>query len=373
MKSAKRPPMQMTEVSRRGQAGELDTRKVGQPMSRVESAALGFSSGAAVDPTRQGQLPGTETHQDFKYLNRWEDIPQESKGNSLGQEAITAKTQEDFGISYDGMRERAGAHIENAKQGAMDRARRGGASGLQALEAQPQGRDFYGVTERNRIASRAANFGIYDGPNDEARPHLDLPKGAGTDYNTAASMVAAQSPQVAWQETPKSGPDAGRTRYPNIDIAEQVAYQESNPTGHRLSTSTGTPANAAKAARIYGGEDPHKVLGGDKVKSFNQNLTHPWRDDARTTVDTHMLDALSGVDDKATGLKFLGRKGNYEMTDRAIRDASRERLLTPEEGQSVIWHEQKSVSEAKGQSFRHEHTRDRHRVMDERQLSLDIE
>ena len=351
-------------------------RRPGQRLKPGEAGALGWTSGAPVDPQTQMQLPGMETHDEFRYLPRWEDLPAQGSGNVKGQREVSESLEQDFGVTYRGMRRSAGAILDRAKQRAMDSARSSGATGLEALEAQPQGRDFYGVSERERIAERARGFGIYDGPNDPARPHLDPPKGEGTDYDTAASMVAAISPKTAWAETPQSGPDAGKMRYPNLDAAEEVAYQESSGGGGRLtSRTTALLPNLVKAARIYDGEPAEQVLGGKKVESFDQNLRHPWRDDARTTVDTHMVDALSGLE-KRSGEQFLGRKGAYEMTDRAIRDAAAERGIKPEEAQSIMWHQQKAESQQATQGWRHQHTRDERVVgpgTDQLRLELDPE
>lgn len=124
---------------------------------------------------------------------------------------------------------------------------------------------------------------------------------AGYPLETVAAFFAVLSPQVGWDE---------QIRFHTVAWQACVAAGPSAKLS--LITGPGLPANKAKALRIFKGESPATVLGGDKVKSFFANLTGC---QSEVTVDRHALAIAYAGDPPAT----LTSK-RYKL----IRDAHRE-------------------------------------------------
>ena len=120
------------------------------------------------------------------------------------------------------------------------------------------------------------------------------------DPHTLAAMVAATSPQMTWKHEYKDG----RVRYPNLDLAvhaaelarkypsepapklvdrlvEESKRRTAEERKQGASELGGLGESMLKAIRIYRGEDPERVLGAPKTRSFANNLTYP---DQATTV-----------------------------------------------------------------------------------------
>ena len=131
-------------------------------------------------------------------------------------------------------------------------------------------------------------------------------------------MVAATSPQLTWRHEfkDKNGEPTGEVKYPNLDLAMHAASlarkypdepapklvdrlveesQRRTPEERKLGPSElgGLGESVLKAIRIYRGEDPERVLGAPKTRSFYNNLDRP--DEATTvTMDEHMGRAVLG-------------------------------------------------------------------------------
>lgn len=73
------------------------------------------------------------------------------------------------------------------------------------------------------------------------------------------------------------------------------------------------PANVEKARRIMGGEDPHDVLGGHKVRSFFENIHDPSNPE-HVTIDRHAYDIAMGHPFVGTGRKSTPRGGGGKMS-----------------------------------------------------------
>lgn len=100
------------------------------------------------------------------------------------------------------------------------------------------------------------------------------------DVRKGAGIIAALSPMNSWER--------------NIAEAHELTR-----TGNVASALL--PANVDKARRIHEGEDPDKVLGGNKVKSFYQNMSDPSNPEP-VTIDRHAHDI-------AIGRPFVGAGG----------------------------------------------------------------
>jgi hypothetical protein len=110
--------------------------------------------------------------------------------------------------------------------------------------------------------------------------------------------------------------------------------------------------SAENAVRALRGEDPNEVFNAYKIRSFNNNLSHP-ESTFDVTVDTHMGRAmLNSHEDTPEAMKAVqtliqGRKigrgptattvGGYGWAADRIRDAAAERWMLPSAFQAVVW------------------------------------
>jgi len=292
--------------------------------SREVYAQLGFRSG---DPNVEGQmsldsLPEADPawqHEDvkgpeFERLQQWSDIPDRkvsaAESRQTGVPKFTGKPRpeieseeaEKTGTNIDDMTRRAGFLLDESQ-------RRAGVQGV------GQGRDFYASTEPKRIGAAATRQRV--------------------SYATMASATGVMSPQTAWYE---------RGRYPNLEGAERTVEAALQGEEGLPEIETGLPemqAHAKTIAENPGTRSTDLLKGGPKVRSFEQNLLTPHEEEGRATVDVHMVQGITDIEDKKEQQKFLGRTGRYEMSAEAIKRASQQRGLYPEEGQSLGWHEQK--------------------------------
>jgi len=92
--------------------------------------------------------------------------------------------------------------------------------------------------------------------------------------------------------------------------------------------------NADKANRIITGEDPDRVVSGNKTRSFWRNLAGDYRP---VTIDTHSGTLVTGRDYNADGAHFLERKGVYQIYERAFQNVAAEVGLEPAIFQAVLW------------------------------------
>ena len=102
----------------------------------------------------------------------------------------------------------------------------------------------------------------------------------GGNVHKGAGIIAALSPMTSWER--------------NISDAKELT-KTGNVKGALV------PANVEKARRIHEGEEPEKVLGGNKVKSFFHNISDP-SNPHHVTVDRHAHDI-------AVGKPFIGAGG----------------------------------------------------------------
>ena len=117
--------------------------------------------------------------------------------------------------------------------------------------------------------------------------------------------------------------------------------------------STRSLATASRKQRALRGEDPDEVFATPKIRSFNNNITHP-EDPFDVTVDTHMGRAvLDRHDDtpeakKAVETLIQGRKsgpkradptmGGYGWVADRIRNAATTAGVDPPSAfQAVVW------------------------------------
>ena len=127
-----------------------------------------------------------------------------------------------------------------------------------------------------------------------------LAKDNDIDPHTLAAMVAATSPQLTWRHEfkDKDGEPTGEVKFPNLDLAMHAAslarkYPDEpapklverlveasvrrTPEERKEGPSElgGLGESVLKAVRIYRGEDPERVLGAPKTRSFANNLDLP--------------------------------------------------------------------------------------------------
>lgn len=133
----------------------------------------------------------------------------------------------------------------------------------------------------------------------------------------AAGIIAALSPMSGWEN--------------NKNKAAQLYRQNGDGTG------VGMKANVAKAIRIYNGEEPLSVLGGDKVRSFYETILDPTAQTVKPVIDRHAFDIAVGkkTDDKTRGI--LGRKGMYDTFAEVYCEAAKIAGIGSAQIQAVTW------------------------------------
>lgn len=140
----------------------------------------------------------------------------------------------------------------------------------------------------------------------------------GTTLETSVGILAALSPQLAWEQ--------------NLAMAETFIASGGLPSGHFADADN-------KARRILRGEHPTDVLGGPKVRSFYANILRPHCPGA-VTVDRHAAACLYGTTTPTylrTYPKLLERKGIYRLASGIFRTVAREYDLLPHEAQAIAW------------------------------------
>jgi hypothetical protein len=135
--------------------------------------------------------------------------------------------------------------------------------------------------------------------------------------STGAGVIAALSPQCAWQR--------------NITLAREAAR------GKRGSYVTAS--NWAKAQRIMGGEHWTTVLGprGPKVRAFAATIEDPW-DALPVVIDRHAFDVAIGrpTSDSARQV-VLSRVGVYDLFAATYRLAADLVGESPATVQATTW------------------------------------
>lgn len=127
----------------------------------------------------------------------------------------------------------------------------------------------------------------------------------GTSLGKNAGIIAALSPQVQW----------GRNKAMACEVAE---------TGW---TTGQTTSNIHKAVRIWEGERPLSVLGGQKVRAFYRAIMG---DHEAVVLDTWMANALGWPHNS-----FSQRQ--YERCEAALREAASRASVPPANFQAVVW------------------------------------
>lgn len=140
---------------------------------------------------------------------------------------------------------------------------------------------------------------------DSRRFARSLARQCGTGLGKPAGIVAALSPQVQW----------ARNKSMAIEVME---------TGW---TTGQTTANIHKAVRIWEGERPLSVLGGQKVRAFYRAIMG---DPNAVVLDTWMAQAMGWPHNS-----FSERQ--YERCSRALTRAANRCGVPPANFQAIVW------------------------------------
>lgn len=137
----------------------------------------------------------------------------------------------------------------------------------------------------------------------------------GKTVEQVAGIIAALSPMNGWENNKRK--------------AEQLLMQ-GNGEG------CGLYRNVEKAMRIYNGEMPLDVLGGDKVRAFYATILDP-TGDIDPVIDRHAFDIAVGerTDEKRRGI--LSRKGVYHTFANVYRDAAKIAGIGAAQMQAITW------------------------------------
>lgn len=133
-------------------------------------------------------------------------------------------------------------------------------------------------------------------------------------YKRSAGIIAALSPQTSW---------------PTNQMLAKRAYADGTASG-----SLGM--SVLKANRIMSGHSPHDVLGGDKVRSFFDNILKPKTSQA-VTIDRHAHDIAVMLKLASKPRPLLSRRGGYEAFANLYRAAGKELDILPLQAQAIAW------------------------------------
>lgn len=133
--------------------------------------------------------------------------------------------------------------------------------------------------------------------------------------NVAAGIIAALSPLQRWDNQVKDTPGI-------IHELQAGKY----PSG------IGFFSNKDKAVKIFQGEDPLEVLGGDKVRNFYRNLIG---DEQAVCIDRHAI-SISGFSSKSADAGSL-TSGVYSRIAFAFKCAAQNLGLSPSGIQALTW------------------------------------
>lgn len=135
--------------------------------------------------------------------------------------------------------------------------------------------------------------------------------GHGIPERSGAAIIAALSPQCAWDE----------------NIVRALAHADGEPSGAMAD-------GLRKADDIGAGKDPSDVLGGRKVRSFWRNIGGH---EAYVTVDRHAVAIVCGRALTDREIKVLEKLGAYVWIAAAYRAAARRHDLAPSTLQAITW------------------------------------
>jgi len=164
------------------------------------------------------------------------------------------------------------------------------------------------VYDNSTDAMRIAGELWYQEANEECRT---LALEFGIRHAQAIGIVAALSPNMRWER--------------NVLAAREMLQGNMRVT---------YPANVGKACGILADRDPMDVLGGNKVRSFYQNILSGGYDEA-VTVDGHASNIARGIRQPIARTTVTNRQ--YGIIARAYRNAATRRNLTPPAMQATVW------------------------------------
>lgn len=138
----------------------------------------------------------------------------------------------------------------------------------------------------------------------------------GKTVEQVAGIIAALSPMNGWENNKRK--------------AAQLLAQGG------IGEGCGLYRNVEKAERIYNGENPLDVLGGDKVRAFYQTILDP-TGDIDPVIDRHAFDIAVGerTDEKRRGA--LSRKGVYHEFANVYREAAKIAGIGSAQMQAITW------------------------------------
>ena len=160
----------------------------------------------------------------------------------------------------------------------------------------------------------------------------NLAKATRRDPKQVAAVMAAFSPRTAWDT--------------NMQQATHflLNYDPHNPEAMDA-TMPGLGENLERAKRIFHATDENGYLaalqGGNdapKITNFYNNMNG---DSNAVTIDTWMARAIMGAGhdlaDSASSQRALGWTGGYDKMADAVREAARQRGISPAAMQAIVW------------------------------------
>lgn len=134
------------------------------------------------------------------------------------------------------------------------------------------------------------------------------------DVKKGAGIIAAFSPMVRWSL--------------NVEMARN-AVESGAFVGH-------FKANNAKALRIWQGEEPLKVLGGNKVRAFYQNIVSAGEWDA-PVIDRHSIAVALNTFPNDRQRSLYARGKWYEQFAQAYKEVAAKLGIPVSQLQAITW------------------------------------
>lgn len=258
--------------------------------------------------------------------------------HGLSREALDANARERWGQVTDaqmekGLRWYSDAHAEAERLGnAHDLTTEQGAGVIAALSPRTE----WGANQENaeRILTAMDEHDPFSITQEELGQRLDADR-AIIENEAAHAEAMGQSFDREGALAEAEARYEALSQYTEPTPIDQVP---ASVLARTLDAGTATYDNAEKAIRIAQGEKPSDVLGGDKVRSFANNILNPGTSN-EVTIDNHMMRVLAGdaaFSEKDASAVFKS-DGKYDAFSEPVRAIAKDTGLQPSQVQAVLW------------------------------------
>lgn len=269
----------------------------------------------------QQTLPGFEKHPaEVGTPKRWEEMSPREQGHTLRRAA-------EYGVTPEYLHKSLGAQVDQAAM-----REQGMGTGKHQSFYAARGTDAHGVmTPRERLVTSAKENNV--------------------PFEHQAIANSITSPKQKFVATPKSGPNKGKTVYPNDNMATEAIKQERagkpieeirNPPG--MPGFHGNTRKAAEAVRkMRGGATAAEAWqAGPKTGPYHNSWVDPHGPNQYWVSDIHSGGALASHLTQPEREEYLNVQGIHALHDHVARKVADERGIGSLTGmQSMQWSEER--------------------------------